>query len=322
MFNGGPGVMENLNKNITIPVDGSDNSMKAIEYISNLFGPDPGLEINIIHVMSSLPSLMMDEKDTDKDVLASISRTEARQLARAKRVLEKARNQLIQRGFDKEKIKMTHRKQESGIAHEICHWARDKKTDALIVSRRGATDLEDFFFGRVSNSVVEYCKDSPVWIIAEKGFDSRKILVCIDSSENALRAAEHAGFMLAGTDCEVTLFHTLRHLSRFVPSDVLADDARLQDFWNQKAGENIGPYMQEAKELMLKAGLSEGQISLKVVDGSRSPANDIVNEARENGYATVVLGKRGVSKLKGFLFGSITRKILHNMAGLSVWIVQ
>jgi nucleotide-binding universal stress UspA family protein len=313
--------MENLKKNITISVDGSDNSMKSVDYISNLFKPDHELEINIVYVLSSLPSLITDEKNTDKDVLASIAMAESRHLARAKRVLEGTSKRLMSKGFDEEKIKTILRKQEAGIAQEICHWASHKKTDALVLSRRGTTGLEDFLFGRVSNNVVEYCKDSPVWIIGG-GLDSKKVLICIDGSENAMRAVDHAGFMLEGTDCEVTIFHTMRHLSRFVPPEVLAEDAILQDLWKQKAGENIAPYMGKAQALLLESGLSENQISLKVADGSQSPANDIIKEARENGYGTVVLGKRGTSKLKEFLFGSVTKKILQNMVGLSVWVVQ
>jgi nucleotide-binding universal stress UspA family protein len=313
--------MENLKKHITISVDGSDNSMKSIDYISNLFDPDHNLEIDIIHVLSALPSLITDEKNIDKDVLASIARAESRHLARAKRVLEETSKRLMSKGFDEEKIKTILRKPEAGIAREICNWASHKKTDALVLSRRGTTDLEDFFFGRVSNNVVEYCKDSPVWIIGG-GLDSKRILICIDGSENAMRAVDHAGFMLEGTDCEVTIFHTVRHLSKFVPPEVLAEDAKLQNFWKQKAGENIAPYMGKAKALLLDAGLSEDQILLKIVDGSQSPAKDIVKEAQENNYGTVVLGKRGVSKLKEFLFGSVTRKILHTMVGLSFWVVQ
>lgn len=128
--------------------------------------------------------------------------------------------------------------------------------------------------------------------------------------------------MLAGTDCEVTIFHTIRDLSRFVPSDILAEDPGLQGIWKQKAGENIVPFIKKASELMLEAGVDEDQISSKVIDGSRSPANDIIKEAQENSCGTVVLVKRGMSKIKEFLFGSITRKIVHNMTGLSVWVVH
>jgi nucleotide-binding universal stress UspA family protein len=313
--------METLQKNITIPVDGSDNSMKSFDYITELFDPDHNLQINIIHVMTSLPSLLTDEKNVDKDVLASITRAESRGLAKAKRVLENAKKMLVGKGFREEKIKMINRKQEAGIAREICGWAGSEKTDALVLSRRGTTDLETFFFGRVSNNVIEYCKDSPVWIIGGR-LNSKKILLCMDASENAMRAADHAGFMLSGTDCEITIFHTLRHLSRFVPAELIVDETDLHNLWKQKSGKHISSYMEKAKDLLLEAGLSESQISLKIIDGSHSPANDIVKEAQENGYGAVVLGKRGASKVKEFLFGSVTRKILNNMVGLSVWVVQ
>lgn len=313
--------MEDLKKNITVSVDGSENAMKSVDYISNMFDPEDNLEINIIYVMSSLPALFEDEKSIDKDILASVSIAEERHLARAKNILEKVKRRFIEKGFKEGKLKTIYRKQKAGIAQEVCHWARDKKTDALVVGRRGTTNLEDFFYGRVSNNVIEYCKDSPVWIIGG-GLDSKKVLVCVDGSENATRAVDHAGFMLEGTDCEVTLFHTLRHLSRFVPADVLAEDSKLQEFWKQKAGENIAPHMKEAKDMLLKAGLNERQVSSKLLEGSQSPADDIIKEARTNGYGTVVLGKRGRSKFKQFLFGSVTRKILNNMTNLSTWVVQ
>ena len=156
--------MENLKKSITIPLDGSDNALKSIDYTSTLFDQDHNLEINTIHVISSLPFLITDETSIDKDVLASISRAEARHLIRAKRLLDKTKKKLIAKGYHEEKVKTIDMKQEPGIAHEICRWAPVKKTDALVVSRRGKTDLENFLFRRVSSNVIEYCKNSPVWI--------------------------------------------------------------------------------------------------------------------------------------------------------------
>ena len=52
------------------------------------------------------------------------------------------------------------------------------------------------------------------------------------------------------------------------------------------------------------------------------PADDIFKEAKEKGYGTIVMGRRGISGFKEFVFGSVTKRILNQSTGLSVWIVQ
>lgn len=70
--------------------------------------------------------------------------------------------------------------------------------------------------GKISRKLLEYCKVCPVWIVSGP-VASAQVLVAIDSSEDAIRAVDHAGFVFSGTDCEITLFHTMRHLRRYVP---------------------------------------------------------------------------------------------------------
>ena len=174
--------------------------------------------------------------------------------------------------------------------------------------------------GEVSSKLLEYCRVCPVWIVEGK-VRSNQVLIAVDSSDNALRAVDHAGFMLAGTDNPVTLFHTMRHLNRFVPQEVLDEAPELEELWKTKAGQEIEPFMKKAREVLLQAGLDESQIKVKVVDGSRSAASDILDEARSNGYGTIVMGRRGISGVKEFFMGSVTNKVLQNCTGMAAWIV-
>ena len=148
------------------------------------------------------------------------------------------------------------------------------------------------------------------------------MLVGLDGSDYALEAVDHAGFMLSGTNCQVTLFHTVRHLRRFIPLEVIEETPELEKLWKHKSGLRIAPHMKQAKEMLLEAGLTENQITTKVVDGSRSAAKDILDEARGKGYGTIVLGRHGNSMVKEFFMGSVVRKVLDNCHGLAVWVVQ
>ena len=92
-------------------------------------------------------------------------------------------------------------------------------------------------------------------------------------------------------------------------------------FWQHKAGERIVPFMQKAKDMLLAAGIGEDQITSRVVDGSRSAAADILNEAHNSDTGTIFLGLRGYSGVTDFTMGSVTRKVLNQARNMTVSIV-
>ena len=313
--------MAELRKKILIPVDGSKNALKSLDYLDHLYGPKHNLDVNLLYVLPSLPPILTDEKMMDKALWVKRSDVEKKNVVMAERILAEAKTVLMKKGFEEESVKTISQKMQMSIARDIYNCAAREKVDAVALTRRGRTDLETFFMGAISSRLVHYCADCPVWILGS-AVRSRKVLVCMDSSKNALRAVDHVGFMLSGTDCLATLFHSIRHLRRYVPMEALENAEELQKLWKNKAGEQIAPYMEKAEEMLLNAGLSKEQIAMKVVDGAPSAADEILKEARNKGYGTIVLGRHGESMAKEFMFGSVTSKILHHSPGLAIWIVQ
>jgi nucleotide-binding universal stress UspA family protein len=245
----------------------------------------------------------------------------AKNIRMAERILVEAKTALIQKGFPEDRIKTIYLKKKMSVAQEICVWAEGKRADAVLITTRGRSRLEAFFMGEVASRTLEHCRVCPVWIV-EGAVKSRNVLICLDSSENAMRAVDHTAFMLSGTDCHVTLFHSMRHLRRFVPLEVIEQAPELEELWKHKAGQRIVPQMEKAKKMLLEAGLTEAQITTKVVAGTRSAAKDILDEARNNGCGTIVLGRHGTSMVKEFFMGSVVRKVLDNCHGLAVWVVH
>ncbi|MEE8620893.1 MAG: universal stress protein [Syntrophobacteria bacterium] len=47
----------------------------------------------------------------------------------------------------------------------------------------------------------------------------------------------------------------------------------------------------------------------------------MLTEAQEGEYGTIVMGRRGLSKVREFLMGRVTNKVLHRAEGFAVWIV-
>jgi nucleotide-binding universal stress UspA family protein len=304
---------------IIVAVDGSEDSLEALAYLDLIYRPKHKLEVQILYILPSLPPILV--ADQGRQTKMRVLDIQRKNLEMAERIVSEAKDILLEKGFQEEHIQGVYRKKQIGTARDICNFAGDKGADALIVTRRGRSRLDAFLSGEISSKILDYCLTCPVWVV-EGGVQSKKVLIAMDSSENGIRAAGHAGFMLDGTDCKITLFHSIRHLRRFVPQEVIEAAPELEELWRNKAGEQIGPYIEKGKDVLIQAGLREEQISTKVVDGSRSAAADILKEARSNNFGTIVLGRKGHSSVREYLMGSTTSKVLGDSGGLAVWVVH
>ena len=312
--------MAELTKMLTVPVDGSENALRSLDYLHLIYGSKHNLEVTLKYVLPSLPLIFADNRSMDRETATKLKAIENKSIRLAEKILTQAKNFLIKKGFEGERVHTVYKKKDSGIAQDICQWVERKRSDGVLISSRGRSRLEAFFMGEVSSKLLEYCRVCPVWIVQGQ-VKSNRVLIAVDSSENALRAVDHAGFMLSGTECPVTIFHTMRHLRRFVPQEVLDEAPELEKLWKTKAGQEIEPFMKKAEEMLIEAGVSESQISKKIVDGSRSAASDILEEVRNNQYGTIVMGRRGISGVQEFFMGSVSSKVLQNATGMAVWIV-
>ena len=308
-----------LGKMIVVGVDGSENALEALDYLGLMYGAKPSLEIVLLHVLPTLPQILV--ADANRQTKLRLLDVEKKSIQMGEEILKEAKGILLKKGFKKDHIIAVHRKKKIGVARDMCTFAAEKRADSVLISAKGRSKLEAFFSGEVANRMLEYCSVCPVWIV-EGSVKSKRVLIAMDSSENALRAVDHAGFMLSGTDCQVTLFHSKRHLRRFVPQEVIEAAPELEELWTNKAGEQIAPYMKKAKEMLIEAGIPEAQLKIKVVDGTRDAASDILREARSGDYGTIVLGRKGRSGVKEFFMGSTASKVLQNHTGKAVWIVQ
>ena len=308
-------------KMIVVPIDGSENALMSLDYINRIFGPKHNLRLSLVYLLPKLPSVIVEESSKSRETMDQLRGIEKRSSQMAERILTDAKDRLMSVGFTQKAVEAVFRKIEVGVARDICGWAeKHKKADGIIISSRGRSRLEAFFTGEIANKVLEYVKVCPVWMVKGR-VKSKNILLAIDHSENAIRAVDHAGFMLSGTDANVTVFHSKRDLRRFVPAEVLDEFPGVQKFWQKKAGDVVAPYMKKAREILIEAGLAENQISVKLVDGSRSAARDILEESEKNSIGTIMLGKKGSSAVQDYSLGSITKKVLDGASNMAVCIV-
>jgi nucleotide-binding universal stress UspA family protein len=124
-----------------------------------------------------------------------------------------------------------------------------------------------------------------------------KILVPLDGSDHSLQALETAIQIAKRFDGEIALIHMYSiDVFKLTPSQINAYVLELR-----KAGENIlaeGKKMAYAEGVHAETKLKEGHI----VEG-------IVEVAREGDFDLIVMGARGLSKLKELVLGSVSHGV-------------
>jgi nucleotide-binding universal stress UspA family protein len=309
-----------ISKSVAVPLDGSPTALKALNYLLLVFGTRHNLIVNLFHVVPGGPPILLEESKKDPNTARQVRELENRNKKMAAKTLSDGKKVLLDKGITEARIKTVEFNKQIGIARDICGWSEKKRMDAIVLNTRGRSRIEAFFMGETANKVLELSRICPVWMI--KGdVRSKPVIIAMDNSENALRAVDHAGFMLSGTDCPVTLFYSKRNLLRFFSSEAVEPVSELESIWKSAAGREIAPYMEKANEMLINAGVDKSRISIRIVDGGRSAAADILDAARQLGCGTIIMGRRGSTNVKDYTLGSVSRKVLQDCNDAALWIV-
>ena len=87
-------------------------------------------------------------------------------------------------------------------------------------------------------------------------------------------------------------------------------------------GEGKDHQEDEAQERLLAAGFGDSDLSLEFIRGAQSRAAAIVDVAVKGGFDTIVLGRRGMSRVQQFSAGRVSTKVLQIGQKYNVWIVN
>jgi 2,4-dienoyl-CoA reductase-like NADH-dependent reductase (Old Yellow Enzyme family)/nucleotide-binding universal stress UspA family protein len=131
-----------------------------------------------------------------------------------------------------------------------------------------------------------------------------KILIAMDDSEGSLTAVEYAGQMICKGQ-KVTLFHVLT-----TEEEMKIAKKKMEDFLAQVKG-----HLQDM-------GMNENDIEIKIATKEKGVAEDILEEVKGGEYGSIILGKRGISRARQLLFGSVSSYIVQHAEDCGVWVVD
>ena len=158
------------------------------------------------------------------------------------------------------------------------------------------------------------------------------VLIAVDGSRNSLRAVEYAGRVFApNPEARLVLSQILPAISRMNldKKTIKAIDARKVErtdlaglYWRLEDEERVTQFFAQAKDVLVGAGLKPEQIKSKFGVKKGEIPDGILEEVDFGNYETLILGRRGLSRVKEFFMGSISTKVVREARGCAVCVVE
>ncbi len=307
--------MKTKNK-ILVLIDGSERSKMTAEYVTTV-ETFKKMKIVLYHVYSEIPECYwdLDNDPTRPNVLKGFEAWRREKLETIESFMEAARSKLVEAGFPEKSVTVKIHKRERGIARDILGEAT-RGYDAVVLRRRGMGTVKSITLGSVSSKLLSKFPDVPI-LLAGRRPHNDKVLIGVDGSPSSVLAVDFVGRYLGRQNYTAELFHVIRGVGTlnpmspdFIPAEVLA-----------LIQEEVSRKIDDLKGRLIAAGFDEDKVSGKIVTGAASRAEEIVREGEAGDYGTIVIGRRGISRVQDFFMGRVSYKVIHSGRDFTVWVV-
>lgn len=202
-------------------------------------------------------------------------------------------------------------------AEEILREAEERPTDLVVLGSRGLHGIARFFLGSVAERVARHAP-CPVLVARPLVHDLQRVVVGVDGSECAVRAAAWIRRFPMPPECEFTLLSVLPPREAALLSGDLVWPAPVPEI------ETLYEQEQQTAETRLTALVREfeavGKRAEAVID-TGDPANTTLQLAEEREADLIVVGSQGLTGIDRFIMGSVSEKVMRYAHG-SVLVVK
>ena len=290
-----------MNKHFLVTISNDVEHLYGVRFICSFFKEMSEHHLTLLHICrldgnDSAQALSEMWVHPDEKAVQNLSAGARRSIHKAQTLLHKSRMAI-------DKVITKTVSERYGKVKDILHEGSKGLYDAIILGQRASYTLQ-WVFERPADQLAQFMiKDirctTPLWICPETEPGRKNVLLCIDGSENAYRAADHVGHILSAQD-----HHAVTLL--YVGSGIGAD---------------AGDIFTRAEALLHENGVGSERIHRTTTWGISVPGA-ILNEAAKGGYAAVAVGLNGLEHglMKDFnMAGGTTAKLINKLEKAALW---
>lgn len=199
-------------------------------------------------------------------------------------------------------------------AQKITEYAEEYKMDLIVLGAKGLRSTLGILLGGVAQQVVEYSSCS-VLVVRAPFSAIRRALLVLDGSAYGQQALEYLGSFPFPANMELRVMHVLPPppfpaAMAFTAADrilyeplAVSEAVAAERAQEEEAGHEL---LRQAVERLHDYG-REAVPVLKRGDA----ATEIIEFVKQENIDLVVSGSRGLSQIRSWLMGSVTRKLVH-----------
>jgi len=315
-----------MQNKMLILVDGSERTLQTVNYVKDFMPVDENTRIVLFHVYSGIREEYreLELEPTCITVADQLKNRETQEKGNIRACLEQAKNILISGGFSKQSVEIKFHRLEKGVARDIIDEARKGYT-AVVLRRRGMGALKNIILGSVAVKLLQALTFIPILIVGQAPA-VKKILLAVDASPASMKAVEFVASLLGGHGYEVCIFHAIPGLGaiHFDLSEVCRPElpeVDMSDTCLEVFKIKVARLFKDVKDRLTTSGFESENISEKIISGVRSRSDAIVKEAEDGGFGTIVVGRRGLSKVEAFFMGRVGHQVVYGGKKFTVWVV-
>lgn len=161
---------------------------------------------------------------------------------------------------------------------------------------------------------------------------TESIFIALDGSPSSVKVVNYAARMVRNIqNIVVYFFHALPMVSpNLLTSEEIRRIEKIHEemehlsgfFWEANAEEKMNNIFQESIHVLTAHGISEEKIKTLFDVTSDTVASLILRHARRLKCHTIVVGRRGLGRVKEILLGSTSSTVVRTAKGHTVWVVD
>lgn len=312
---------------LLVLLDGSERAIQTARYLTGFMPVGGHVRIVLFHVFNGAQEQRQDleEHQACEEVAEQLRNQELEEKQGVQACLQQAKRILVEGGYRADHVEIKFQRVVKGIARDIIEEAKDGYS-AVVLRRRGLGAFKNIILGSVAVKLLQALTFIPIILVGQEP-PTKKLLLAVDASPPSRKAVEFAAKLLGNSkEYEARVLHVIQGLGaiRFELQEAACSeqaDSAMAETCLKAFKAQVARLLHAAATLLTDAGFDPGRVSKAVVTGARNRAEAIVAEAEQCGCSTIVVGRRGLSRVEAFFMGRVSHAVVYAGKQFSVWVV-
>jgi nucleotide-binding universal stress UspA family protein len=317
-----------MSQKILLAVDGSQRGFEAVSIVGNLIKDHPATDLIIFHCLPQLAGLLPGELCVGLEGSGLLTQADQERVGRM--IFEESRRRLLAAGFPESRVEFKLKAGSIDPAQDIQAEAENGQIPTIAVGRRGLSQVKSLLLGSISSKVAQYALQHSVWVVDTPVPESKKVLVPVEGAADAQALTTYLAEAIAPiSGLEFTFLHLMPPIpptfwddGHILGSTEQVDRRTSVEKWRTECKKKVEKFLADGRTLLMEKGVAEKSVRVVIQPVKEGIARDLLNEVVANKFELVVMGKRSFSERKPFLMGSHANKILQNLKGAILCLVD